>query len=155
MKAHEYLKSISIDERLMLTFLLQGEHFAAETKYVKEIIDYLKATRVPGTPDYFKGLINLRGNIVPVIDLSKKFALGELTGEDLSIIILELSDRQLGFLVDRVMRLIQLQEGQIEITSLDIPERLGFSNIKGIVNILQQSYFILDIEQLFQELFLE
>jgi len=94
MKPHEYLKTISVDERLMLTFLLQGENFAAESKYVKEIVSYTKATRVPGTPEYFNGLINLRGIIVPVIDLAKKFALGELSGENFSIIILEFSDRQ-------------------------------------------------------------
>jgi len=155
MKAHEYLKTVSADERLMLTFLLQGEHFAAETKYIKEIVTYTKAARVPGTPEYFKGLINLRGLIVPVIDLAKKFAIGELSGEDFSIIIIELSDRQLGFLTEQVMRLIQLEEGQIKLSSLDIPERLSFSNIKGIINMPKQSYFILDIEELFQEIFLE
>jgi len=154
MKIREDFKIARLNETLMLTFLLRKEAFAVETIYVKEIVDYSKPTQVPGAPKYFKGLINLRGLIVPIIDLSEKFTLEGTPGEDVSIIILEFSGRQFGFLVDRVMQIIRPKEEEIELASLDVSEESAFFNIKGTINMPQQSYFILDVEDIYQEVFL-
>jgi purine-binding chemotaxis protein CheW len=155
MKEEEYFTAAAIRENLMLTFLLNGEPFAAETIYIKEIVEYIHTAQVPGTAEYIKGLINLRGIIVPVVDLAKKFDLGTSSGNELSIIILEHMDRRLGFLTERVLRLIQPHEGEMNLANFDVSEKFSFSNIKGMINMPQQSFFILDIEELFNDIFSE
>ncbi len=155
MKEEEYFTAAAISENLMLTFLLRGEPFAADAKYIKEIVEYVHTARVPGTADYIKGLVNLRGIIVPVVDLAKKFDLGASAGKELSIIILEHMDRYLGFLTERVIRLIRPHKGEVNLTNFDIPEKFSFSNIKGMINMPQQSFFILNIEELFNDVFSE
>jgi len=102
-----------------LTFKLDGEAYATEIYKVREVLEYTEITRVPRTPDFMQGVINLRGSVVPVIDLRMQFGMesGEVT-VDTCIIIIEVNiDGQktvLGALADSVQEVIDLQQEQLE-----------------------------------------
>lgn len=103
----------------MVTFKSGSEEYAIDIQLVKEIIRPPAFTRVPKSPDYIKGVINLRGNIVPVISLSKRLddMESELT-EESRIIILTVDDIIFGIIVDSVTEVNYLEEEDIETPEL-------------------------------------
>lgn len=102
-----------------LTFTLDGESYATEITKVREVLEHTDITRVPRTPEYMQGVINLRGNVVPVMDLRMQFdlATGEVT-VDTCIIIIEVNIEDqavvLGALADSVQEVIDLRPDQME-----------------------------------------
>jgi len=101
-----------------LTFRLDGELFALGISKVREVLEFSSITRVPRTPDYMRGVINLRGNVVPVMDLKMKLGLGRTTKTiDTCVIITELvvdGERTvLGALADSVQEVLELDPGQV------------------------------------------
>ena len=104
-----------------LTFTLDGEAYATEITKVREVLEHTDITRVPRTPEYMQGVINLRGNVVPVMDLRMQFGLatGEVT-VDTCIIIIEVNIEGqavvLGALADSVQEVIDLRQDQMEAT---------------------------------------
>ena len=92
-----------------LTFILGGEEYGIDILKVQEIRGYETPTRIANAPDFIKGVINLRGSIVPIIDLRIKFNLGEPTYDQFTVvIILNLGQRVMGIVVDAVSDVIQL-----------------------------------------------
>ena len=113
-------EAVNIEETIQyLTFTLDGESYATEITKVREVLEHTEVTRVPRTPEYMQGVINLRGNVVPVIDLRMQFGLesAEVT-VDTCIIIIEVNiDGQstvLGALADSVQEVIDLRPAQLE-----------------------------------------
>ena len=102
-----------------LTFALQEEKYAVSVTNVREVLELVPITKVPGMPPFMKGVLNLRGSVVPVIDLRKKFSLPESSGTvDTAIIILEIKKTEgimlVGALVDSVKEVIHIDTDQIE-----------------------------------------
>jgi len=98
-----------------LTFQLGDESYAIPIIKVKEIIGMMAITNVPRLPDFIKGVINLRGKIIPVIDLRLKFGLNEREyDERTSIIVTELGASTSGIVVDTVQEVIDIDEGDID-----------------------------------------
>lgn len=102
-----------------LTFSVAGEHLAMSIDAVKEIIETPQVTRVPMTPDYIRGVINLRGNVVPVIDLGARLGRGALTLTKRSCIVLvEVSagdeGHTLGMLVDEVKNILDIPRENVK-----------------------------------------
>ncbi len=102
-----------------LTFTLDGEAFATEITKVREVLEYTEVTRVPRTPDFMQGVINLRGNVVPVIDLRLQFGMSVCENTvDTCIIIIEVNidghTTVLGALADSVQEVIELRKDQME-----------------------------------------
>ena len=99
----------------LATFRLGSEEYAVCVSQVQEIVRLTAITAVPRSPRYVEGVINLRGRIVPVIDLAKRF---ELTPRDRTkatrIIIIEVEGRTIGMLVDAVTEVLRLEAGAIE-----------------------------------------
>lgn len=107
------------EERPYLTFELEKELFAVDVSKVREVLDFSKITKIPHTPEYMKGVINLRGSVVPVIDLRLKFGMNETeTTIDTCIIVLEIDmDDEtiiIGALADSVQEVFELEPSQIE-----------------------------------------
>lgn len=102
-----------------LTFVLAGEEYGLEILKVREIIGMMDVTAVPRTPEYVKGVINLRGKVIPVVDLRLKFemARAELT-EESCIIVVDVGDMEMGILVDKVSEVLDIAAEDIE----DTPE---------------------------------
>ncbi len=107
------------DQQQYLTFMLGGEVFAIGILAIKEIIEYGNLTEVPMMPDYIRGVINLRGSVVPVVDLSARFGRKgtELTRRT-CIVIIEVASEQekqvIGVVVDAVNEVLEIPADQIE-----------------------------------------
>lgn len=136
-----------------LTFGLGTEEFAVQVLCVREIMGIQEITAVPQTPHYVKGVINLRGKVIPVVDLRLKFGLPEVEyTQRTSIIVAQIegAGRKLliGIIVDGVSEVLTLQANDIEDTpdfgaGVEIPYVMGMAKIKGKVKIL------LDINMVF------
>ena len=129
-----------------LTFHLGNEEFAIQVLRVREIMGVQEITAVPQTPGYVKGVINLRGKVIPVVDLRLKFGLPEIEYTQRTCIIV-VRDRKrgretlIGVIVDAVSEVLTLQAGEIEDTpdfgnGVATPYLLGMAKIKGKVKIL-------------------
>lgn len=139
-----------------LTFTLGGEMFAVGILRVKEIIEYGHLTEVPMMPDFVRGVINLRGSVVPVIDLSARFG-GKVT--DVSrrtcIVIVEVSDdsseetqrSDIGIMVDAVSEVLEIPEREVEpIPSFGARIRADF--IFGVGKVAGKFVIILNIDKI-------
>lgn len=112
-------------ELQVIIFKLGSEEYAVPINCVQEIIMPQKATRIPKSPDYVEGVINLRGNIIPVIDGKKKFNLKNNLEKqiiDKRIMILELEEETIGLTVDNVNEVINLNVDEIEPPPIDLAE---------------------------------
>jgi len=129
-----------------LTFSLADEEYGIRILKVKEIIGIMAITSIPQTPGYLKGVINLRGKVIPVIDLRLKFGM-EATAytERTCIIVVEISDRnrkiQMGIIVDSVSEVLNVKQGEIADTptfgaKMDTDYILGMAKMGGGVKIL-------------------
>ncbi len=136
-----------------LTFELDNEPYAFEIEKVQSVLDFENITRVPRTPPFMRGVINLRGQIVPVIDLRLKFGLSETkkTRESCIIIVeLEIDEEKniLGVLADSVHEVISLDPEQIE-PAPKIGTHLKTKFIKGVAKYQEQLIIILEMEKIF------
>ena len=136
------------DKREMLVFKLGSEEYAVDILKVQEIRGYEKVTPIPRSPDFLKGVVNLRGTIVPVIDLRVKFALPDPTYDSLTVVIvLRIAGRIVGAVVDGVSDVVQLAPADIK-----EPPRLGSivdsSYLAGVATLGGRMILALDIEKL-------
>ena len=129
-----------------LTFKLADEDYGISLLKVREIIGMMPITSVPRTPEFVKGVINLRGKVIPVTDLRLRFDMPEIDYTDRTcIIVVEVSGAestvQMGIVVDAVTEVLPVQETEIETTpefgaSVDTRYILGMANMEGAVKIL-------------------
>lgn len=138
-----------------LTFTLGSEQYAVEVGKVREVLEFTEVTRVPRTRDYMMGVINLRGSVVPVVDLRRKFGLEEAEQTvDTSIVVMELDlgDEAviLGTVADSVQEVISIDDEQIE-PSPQIGTKIETEFIKGIGKQEEQFVIILDMDRVFNE----
>ena len=136
-----------------LTFKLEDEVFALDIGKVREVLDFTLIAKVPQTPDFMLGVINLRGTVVPVVDMRLKFATTQTeTTVNTCIIIVEIEidgeNTVLGALVDSVQEVMDLDPDQIE-PAPRIGTRLNTKFIKGMGKRDNQFIIILDIDKVF------
>jgi purine-binding chemotaxis protein CheW len=141
------------------TFMLEKEIFAIDISQIKEVLEFTHITKVPQTPDMMKGVINLRGSVVPVIDMRLKFEMGEIEKTvDTCIVIIEImidgNTTMIGALVDAVKEVMDLDSDQIE-PSPKIGTQLNTEYIKGMGKHDEQFIIILDIDKIFSHTDLE
>jgi purine-binding chemotaxis protein CheW len=131
-----------------LSFTLGAEHYGVDILKVQEIRGYDSVTRVPDAPDYIKGVINLRGTIVPVIDLRLKLRLENATYDAFTVmIVLNVEDRVVGIVVDSVSDVIPLAADQIRPTP-EFGAAVDTRFISGIGTQDDRMLILLDIETL-------
>jgi len=136
-----------------LTFRLGEEVFALEIGKVREVLDFSGVTKVPQTPDFMRGVINLRGSVVPVVDMNLKFGRGatEKTVNTCVIIVEITVDEEttaVGALADSVQEVLDLEPDQIE-PAPRIGTRLNTDFIKGMGKQGEEFIIILDIDRIF------
>lgn len=139
----------------LLTFNLDKEIFAVDISQVREVLEYTKVTKVPQTPKEMIGVINLRGNVVPVIDMRLRFKMEEAEATvNTCIIIIETmcgdSNIQIGALVDSVQEVFEIQPEEIE-PPPSIGTHLDTSYILGMGKQGDNFIIILDIDKVFTE----
>jgi len=138
-----------------LTFKLADEIFALDVAKVREILEFTSITKVPQTPEFMRGVINLRGSVVPVVDLRLKFGM-EPTEQTINtcIIVVEVTlegdNTVLGALADSVQEVVEMEPDQIE-PAPHIGTRLNTDFIKGMGKQGENFIMILDIDRVFSE----
>lgn len=134
-----------------LTFNLGEEVFGLEIRYVTEIIGMQPITKIPEVPDYIKGIINLRGKIIPVIDMRLKFGKESIDYDDRTcIVVIDTQEMVVGLIVDKVSEVMTIDDQDV------VPppsERTGIRNryIQGIGKIEGNVKLLLDCKKLFDE----
>lgn len=139
-------------DRKVVGFSLKDESFAFDIMKVVEIIRLKEITEVPTAPAFIEGVINLRGKIIPIIDLRKRFRV-EITDRDKKyrIIIVELLKNQLvGVIVDEVEKVIQVKDEQVMPAPPTVTEA-GGKYIESIVKLDERIIVLLDIDRIFSE----
>jgi purine-binding chemotaxis protein CheW len=141
------------ETRQYLTFKLDNDDYAINVESVREILDVCSVTKVPQTPDFMLGVINLRGNVVPVIDLRIKFGFAEgAQGEESCIVVLEvLVDEEmtvLGAMVDSVQEVLEISADAME-PPPKIGNRLKTEFIHGMGKRDDLFVIVLDINRIF------
>lgn len=136
-----------------LTFTLDGEQYAIGVARVREVLEYAKITRLPRSAVFMKGIINLRGSAIPVIDLRLKFGLSETpVTKDTSIIVMEVESGEgkviVGALADAVHEVIELDARQVEAPPR-FGTRLAAEFIRGVGRRDEGFVILIDIDRIF------
>ena len=139
--------------RQYLTFKLSEEVFGVDVAQVREILDFIKITKVPQTPDFMCGVINLRGSVVPVVDMRLKFGMEKTeTTVNTCIVVVEVNlegeNTVLGALVDSVQEVFELGPSEIE-PAPRIGTKLKTDFIKGMGKRDDKFIILLDIDKVF------
>ena len=139
---------IENDEVQLVVFVMENEEFACGINNVREVLKMIRVTPLPRSLDFVEGVINMRGDVIPVIDLRKRFGLPEAERTDESrIIIVEVEDRMVGLIVDSVTEVIRLMEKQIQ----DAPSQVAGGKtdlIMGVGKIEQRMLIILNLDRI-------
>ncbi|NMB11045.1 MAG: purine-binding chemotaxis protein CheW [Firmicutes bacterium] len=135
-------------ERQLVIFRLYGEEFGVEITKVREIVKPREITRLPNVVDFVEGVTNLRGEVIPIIDLKKRFGV-EATDmtDDSRIIIVDISDNRVGLIVDDVTEVLRISDEDI-----DPPPRtiagLKAEYIQGIGKVGERLLILLDVDKI-------
>ncbi|ANQ53385.1 chemotaxis protein CheW [Thermosipho sp. 1063] len=138
-------------ELKVLTFILGDEEFAIDIMKVDRVKEYEKTTKLPNSLDFVEGIINLMGEVIPIINLRKKFILPDFQDKEKSkiIVIRFENEKKMGFLVDDVKEVITLTGEQIDQT----PEYSGQSSefLLGVAKLENRMILILDVEKVLKK----
>ncbi len=142
-------ESESGDDLLQLVvFQLGGEEFGVDIMQVQEIIRMPDTTRIPRAPDYVKGVINLRGKIIVVINLDTKFGIeSKELDEDSRIIIIEVGNNIIGMVVDSVSEVTRLPASNVEKAPEIITSKIKAEYIMGVGKLDERLLILLDLEK--------
>ena len=139
-----------------IVFKLSGEEFGVSISKVQEIVNVQAVTPIPHSEFFIKGIINLRGVIVPIVDLGKKFGRsreavpdGEAANE--KIIILALAAQKIGVLVDDVSEILTVDESALEKPPILIARQLNTAFIGQVAKVGERLILILDLDKTFSE----
>lgn len=143
---------MTLQDNKFLAFDLNGENYAIQILKIKEIIEMMDITHVPKLPSHMKGVINLRGKIIPVMDLRLRFGLESMDYNDrTSIIVLELETdtgiKTTGIIVDRVQEVLELNEEQIS-SMEEVSENGKKSYLYGMGKLNEKVIMLINVEKL-------
>lgn len=142
----------STDGCQYLTFTLGEEHYGAEILRVQEIKGYTAVTRIPNTPGYIKGVLNLRGTIVPIIDLRSKFGMEKIEYTRFTVIVVVVvKNRVVGIIVDTVSDVLNIPKKEIQ-PPPKFGTKVDVSFISGIGKCGERLVALLDIDRVLSEI---
>lgn len=135
-------------ETQLVVFVMENEEFACGINSVREVLKMIKVTPLPRSLDFVEGVINMRGDVIPVIDLRKRFELPEAERTDESrIIIVEVEEQMVGLIVDSVREVISLDNKQIQ----EAPNQVAGGKtdlITGVGKVDDRMLIILDLDRI-------
>lgn len=134
-----------------LTFLMNGEEYGVDILAVQEIRGWERATMVPNSPSHMKGVLNLRGTIVPIIDLRDRFELPAIDYSDITVVVIlkidtDKNDRTMGIIVDAISDVYDVPIDDIRTTG--VVENKNSNFIKGLVTVEKNMVILLDLKKL-------
>lgn len=129
----------------LVSFMLDDVEYGTDILAVHEILRMPDITRLPNTPSYIRGVINLRGNVIPVVDVRERFGLSKAKITDLTrIIVVEIGEKLVGLLVDNVYQVVRMPDRNIDPPS-DLIEGVSEEYIKGIGRLKDRLIIILNL----------
>ncbi len=150
----DHSEHLLADSDQFLTFLLAGEEYGVDILRVQEIKGWDSATEIPNTPEYVQGVINLRGTIVPIIDLRTRFDLEKIEyNKTTVVIVLKIhskesdKERTMGFVVDAVSDVYNVAQDQLK-EAPDFGGAVKAEFIKGLATVDEKMLILLDIDHL-------
>lgn len=140
------------DGEQYLTFIMDDEEYGVDILAVQEIRGWEAATPLPNAPPHVKGVINLRGTIVPIIDLRQCFGMEAIEYSAVTVVIVlkvenDEGDKVMGIVVDAVSDVYSLTDGDLQ-TAPDLGGSVSTEVIKGLVSVKEKMVILLDINQL-------
>jgi len=137
---------LSTDGSQYLTFILGEEHYGVDILRVQEIKGYSAVTHIPNTPDHIKGVLNLRGTIVPIVDLRMKFGMEKIEPTMFTVIVVVVvRDRVMGIVVDAVSDVLNINKTDIQ-PPPNFGERVDTTFIQSIAKTGEKLITLLDID---------
>jgi purine-binding chemotaxis protein CheW len=134
----------------LATFYLAREEYGVDVKQVQEIRRVTEITGVPRAPEFVRGVINLRGRILPVLDLKRRLALGEVAmGRAARIVVVRVKDRLLGLLVDGASQVLKIPVSQVEPAPEEVVQK-GGDYIRGVAKLDDRLIILVDLERLLE-----
>ena len=135
----------------LVTFRLADETYGINVMHVQEVLRITEIAPVPGAPDYVLGIINLRGNVVTVIDTRSRFGLPRTETDDSSRIVIIESERQVvGILVDSVAEVVELEQSEID-SAPNVGNEESSRYIQGVANREEDLLIVVDLNKLLTE----
>lgn len=140
-----------LDTQQYLTFIMDGEEYGVDILAVKEIRGWESATPIPHSPSYMKGVINLRGTIVPIMDLRNRFGITfQAYTEETVVVVLKVEtetiNRTMGIVVDAISDVYDIPTDNIKSTNMADNQNSRF--IKGLVTVKEHMVILLELEKL-------
>ena len=143
----EERKAVEATEHLA-TFYLSTEEYGVDVRLVQEIIRVADITQVPRAPDFIKGVINLRGRIIPVVDLKKRLNLGEVEpSRQARIVVVKLRDRLVGLLVDGASQVLKVPVSAVEAAPEEVLE-VDANYIRGVAKLPERLIILMDLQKI-------
>ncbi len=143
----EEKKAVEATEHLV-SFFLSNEEYAVDVRLVQEIIRVSEITQVPRAPEFIKGVINLRGRIIPVIDLKRKLGLGEVAvGRETRVVVVRLRERLIGLLVDGASSVLKVPVSTIEAAPEEVVE-IDANYIRGVAKLAERLIILVDLQKI-------
>ncbi|MCG8613138.1 MAG: chemotaxis protein CheW [Pseudomonadales bacterium] len=131
-----------------VTFRLDDETYGINVMQIQELLRYTEIAPVPGAPDYVLGIINLRGNVVTVIDTRKRFGLCEADVSDHTrIVVIEVAGQVVGILVDSVAEVVYLRQSEVE-TAPNVGNEESAKFIQGVCNKNGELIILVEFEKM-------
>lgn len=148
----QFQDSNSNDLLQLVIFKLGTEEFGVDIMQVQEIIRMPEITRIPKSPEYIKGVINLRGKIIVVMDLDSRFRMNsnELTDES-RIIVVDIDGTVVGMVVDSVSEVIRMSGANVDATPEIISQKIEAEYLKGVGKIDDRMLILLNLEHVLSE----
>ena len=138
-------------ELRIVSFLVDDREYAVDISRIIEIIYYKPATPLPESPEFVEGVVDLRGTVIPVVDLKKRLRLpSKSTARPNHILIIRFRDKMIGIVVDEVKQVIQIDEGQIQ-SSQNFLEGTSSKYLQGVYKLNDRLIFLLSLDTLLTE----
>lgn len=134
----------------LVSFNLDKEEYGIEVLKVREIIRMTNITHMPNTPHYVEGIINLRGKVIPIVSMRKKFGLME-TGNNshTRIMVMDIEGELMGFIVDAVSEVIRISASEIQPSPAVVAGGIDQECIAGVINQSERLLVLLDLDKMF------
>jgi purine-binding chemotaxis protein CheW len=136
----------------LVSFMLSNEEYGVEVLKVREIIRMPGITKMPNTPHYVEGIINLRGKVIPIISMRKRFGLPESDYDSHTrIMVMEVAGGLTGFIVDAVSEVIRIHSSEIQPPPTMVSGNIDQEFITGVFNHAERLLIIMDVDRMFSQ----
>lgn len=140
-----------MSEKQFVVFKLDKEEYGIDIMNVKEIGPYEEPVKIPKTPNFIEGIVNYRGEVIPIINLKKRFDLDDLkVTKNTRVIVINLNDKQIGFLVDEASQTLRLSDEEIE-KAPEIVTGIERKYITGVGKKKNRLILLIDLEKVLTE----